>query len=80
MEFTLDGERFELTPELVRARLSDEVPEDVREYWVDIDGVRWPVAQVISIATGVTNRRRFQSQDSLSRAGFSRGSELTRRR
>lgn len=64
MESTLDGERFELTPELVRARPSDEVPEDVREYWVDIDGVRRPVAQVISIATGVTNRRRFQSQDS----------------
>lgn len=64
MEFTLDGGRFDLTPELVRARLGDEVPEDVREYWVDIDGVRWPVKQVISLATGVTNRRRFQSQDS----------------
>lgn len=64
MEFTLDGQRFELTPELVRARLNDRVPEDVREYWVEIDGVRWPVKQVISLATGVTNRRRFQSQDS----------------
>ena len=44
--------------------LNDQVPEDVREYWVEIDGVRWPVKQVISLATGVTNRRRFQSQDS----------------
>lgn len=64
MEFTLDGEHFELTPELVRARLEGHLPEDVREYWVAIDDVRWPVKQVISIATGVTNRRRFQSQDS----------------
>jgi hypothetical protein len=64
MEFTLDGERFEVTPETVRARLNGQVPEDVREYWVEIDGVRWPVKQVISLATGVTNRRRFQSQDS----------------
>jgi hypothetical protein len=64
MDFTLDGERLQLTPELVRARLDGQVPEDVREYWVEIDGVRWPVKQVISLATGVTNRRRFQSQDS----------------
>jgi hypothetical protein len=64
MHFTLDGESFELTPELVRRRLEGHVPEDVREYWVDIEGVLWPVKQVISISTGVTNRRRFQSQDS----------------
>jgi hypothetical protein len=64
MKFTLDGEPFELTPELVRSRLEDHLPEDVREYWVEIDDVRWPVKQVISIATGLTNRRRFQSQDS----------------
>lgn len=64
MQFTLDGERFEITTELVRTRLAGHLPEDVREYWVEIDDVRWPVKQVVSIATGVTNRRRFQSQDS----------------
>jgi hypothetical protein len=61
MHFTLDGERFELTPELVRARLRDHLPEGIREYWVEIDGVRWPVKQ--AIATGA-RRTRFQSQDS----------------
>ena len=61
MRFTLDGEPFELTPELVRSRLVGHTPEDVREYWVEIDGVRWPVKQVISVATGV-GRQRFQSQ------------------
>ena len=64
MRFTLDGESFELTPELVRARLAGHVPEDVREYWVEIDGIRWPVKQVISLATGVSDRQRFQSQSS----------------
>lgn len=76
MEFTLDGEHFELTPELVRARLTDHFPEDIREYWVQIDGVRWPVKQVISLATGVANRQRFQSQDSrrwLKNLGFEIG-------
>ena len=62
MRITLDGETFDLTPELVRARLAGHVPEDIRSYWVDIDGTRWPVKQVISLATGVTNRQRFQSQ------------------
>ena len=64
MRITLDGEPFELTPELIRARLADRVPEDIRAYWVEIDGVRWPVKQVISLATGVTDRQRFQSQSS----------------
>jgi hypothetical protein len=63
MQFTLDGESFELTPELVRRRIEGHIPEDVREYWVEIDGVRWPVKQAIALATGA-NRGRFQSQAS----------------
>lgn len=77
MHFTLDGEQFELKPESVRARLVDHVPEDIREYWVEIDGTRWPVKQVISLATGVTDRQRFQSQSSrrwLQKLGFPIGS------
>ncbi len=62
MHFTLDGERFELTAQLVRARLQDHVPETIQEYWVDIAGLQWPVKQVIAIATGA-QRTRFQSQD-----------------
>lgn len=76
MEFTLDGEPFELTPELVRARLSGHVPEEVREYWVEIEGARWPVKPVVALATGA-KRSRFQSQDSrrwLANLGFPIGS------
>ena len=40
MRFTLDGQQFELTPELVRSRLDGHVPEDIREYWVDVDGTK----------------------------------------
>lgn len=77
MRFTLDGESFELTPELVRSRIKGHAPEDIRSYWVDIDGTRWPVKQVISIATGVKDRQRFQSQSSrrwLQNLGFTVGS------
>lgn len=77
MRITLDGETFDLTPELVRARLERQAPEEIRTYWVDIDGIRWPVKQVISLATGVKNRRRFQSRSSrhwLHNLGFTIGS------
>ena len=76
MRFTLDGESFDLTPELVRARLAGHVPEAVHQYWVEIDGTRWPVKQAISVATGVYDRRRFQSQASrrwLEKLGFTIG-------
>ncbi|MCF2434336.1 hypothetical protein LV779_02895 [Streptomyces thinghirensis] len=39
------------------------MPEEIREYWVEVDGVHWPVKQVISLATGA-KRSRFQSQPS----------------
>lgn len=75
MQFTLAGQSFELTADSVRRKLSDRVPESIQEYWVEIDGVRWPVKQVMALATGL-DRRRFQSQNSrrlLERIGFSVG-------
>ncbi len=74
--FILDGESFELTPGLVLARLMGHMPEGIRDYWVEIDGTRWPVKQVISLATGVTDRQRFQSQSArrwLAKLGFALG-------
>ncbi|WP_222611977.1 DUF6884 domain-containing protein [Knoellia locipacati] len=78
MRFTMDGESFELSADVVRARLTGQVPEVVREYWVEIDGRRWPVKQVISLATGVSDRQRFQSQSArrwLQNLGFVINSE-----
>ncbi|OZB77850.1 MAG: hypothetical protein B7X41_20555 [Microbacterium sp. 14-71-5] len=62
MRITLDGESFDLPPELVRTRLAGHDPEGITEYWVEIDGRRWPVKQVVALATGA-RRGRFQSQD-----------------
>ena len=81
MRFTLDGELFELTPSVVRNRLSGELPERIQSYWVEIDGIRWPVKQVISLATGVADRGRFQSQSSrrwLHKLGFTIGRDKGR--
>ena len=76
MRIILDGDSFNLNPELVRARIDGHVPEAVHDYWVEINGTRWPVKQVIALTTGVTDRQRFQSQSSrrwLRNLGFTIG-------
>ncbi|MCE0488131.1 DUF6884 domain-containing protein [Ornithinimicrobium sediminis] len=70
--FTLAGHRFELTADDVRAQLARQHPEQIQQYWVEIDGVRWSVKQVIALTTGL-DRSNFQSQNSrrlLARLGF----------
>ncbi|WP_245925192.1 DUF6884 domain-containing protein [Nocardia nova] len=72
----MDGEQFELDPDVVRTRLEGSVPEKIRDYWVEIDGTRWPVKQVISLATRVADRQRFQSESArrwLRNLGFTIG-------
>ena len=77
MRFIMDGESFELTPELVRSRLAGPAPEEVREYWVEIGGACWPVKQALSWRRGakrsrsvsMTARRHFE------RLGFPIGTE-----
>ncbi len=79
VRFTLDGEEFELTQELVRQRIASDSPESIQQYWVEIDDQRWPVKQVMALATGL-ERTRFQSQNScrlLAKLGFTLGNGAT---
>lgn len=62
ISFTLAGRRFELSHQDVLTRLAQARPRDISQYWVDIDSVRWPVKQVMSLATGLRNDE-FQSQN-----------------
>ena len=75
VSFTLAGRSFDLTANDVRRRLQQHYPESVDQYWVDVDGVRWPVKQVMALATGLA-RTSFQSQNSrrlLAKLGFTVG-------
>ncbi|MGN6252542.1 MAG: hypothetical protein ACTHNS_12085 [Marmoricola sp.] len=75
VSFTLARRSFDLTADDVRRRLQQHYPEAVDQYWVDIDGVRWPVKQVMALATGLA-RTSFQSQNSrrlLAKLGFAVG-------
>jgi hypothetical protein len=58
--------------EAVRSALRAGAPDDVRQHWVDVDGVRWPPKQALSLATGI-DRREFTSHlalRQLQRLGF----------
>ena len=64
VEFTLNGVRYGLDEATVREGLRGGAPEDVREHWVDVDGVHWPPKQAFSLATGL-DRAEFTSHTAL---------------
>jgi len=75
VSFTLAGRSFDLSVDDVRRRLQEHHPEAIDQYWVEIDGVRWPVKQVMALLTGLP-RTSFQSQNSrrlLAKWGFALG-------
>ncbi|MFE9914098.1 hypothetical protein ACFYPG_02980 [Micromonospora sp. NPDC005553] len=51
--FRLDGRAYAIPAEAVHSRLVDQIREDVREHWVEVDGARWPVKQVFAAVTGL---------------------------
>lgn len=51
--FTLNGTRYELSNEVVEARLSGVAPETIREHAVQVNGVWYPVKQAFETAVGV---------------------------
>ncbi|WP_433288357.1 hypothetical protein [Micromonospora sp. CA-244673] len=51
--FRLDGQIHRIDADAVRAGLKNQIREDVRDHWVEVDGVRWPVKQVFGAAMGL---------------------------
>ncbi len=72
MPFTFEGETLKLTSEMVHRALAEQLPGEAQKYWVDVDGVRWPVKEAVALSTGLA-RTRFTSQQAqrwLKKAGF----------
>ncbi|WP_028473748.1 DUF6308 family protein [Nocardioides alkalitolerans] len=63
MHFTLAKQEFDLTAQDVVDAVRGRVPETIRDHWVDVDGVRWPVKQALALATGLEPTA-FHSQTS----------------
>lgn len=51
--FTLNGTRYELSSDVVEARLSEVTPESIREHAVQVNGIWYPVKQAFEVAVGV---------------------------
>lgn len=76
IRFTLAGAERELSRNLVRQRLEGGTPGPVLTYWVDVDGVPWPVKQAFSLCLDLDTSQ-FQSWDARRRfeaLGFAIGS------
>lgn len=72
ISFVLAGQQFELSDVDVRTRVANHHPDQIYQYWVDVDGTRWPVKQVLALATGLAHSE-FQSQSAqrlLAKLGF----------
>ncbi|MCM6763230.1 hypothetical protein NB037_12460 [Rathayibacter sp. ZW T2_19] len=56
MQFTIDGDPYELTRESVEAALGAVEPAAVTKYSIEALGRRWPVKQVLAVATGLITK------------------------
>lgn len=64
MDFVLNGVQHSVDAGTVRAVLRGLTPGDVREHWVDVDGVHWPPKQLFALTTGL-QRTEFTSHIAL---------------
>jgi hypothetical protein len=81
MDFVVDGQTFSITADDVRARLHGRSPGPLRKYWVEVDGVEWPVKQAFRLVVGPDVY--FQSmtaRDKFRRLGFAIGGAAESRR
>src|SRR3546814_18162779 len=53
IQFTLDGQRYELSREGVESRLLDVAPDAIRKHAVRVNDTWFPVIQAFEVATGI---------------------------
>lgn len=51
MRFTIRGKKFDLTKEQLLKAVKSEEPRKITKYYVEMDGKRYPIKQVIELAT-----------------------------
>lgn len=83
MQFTINGHGYDLTPEAVEIRMRSITPDAIQQHAVLVNGIEYPVKQVLSMATGLprTDFTTNTAQRILSRLGFdltADGSRVTR--
>ena len=72
LKFTIRGKIYELKKEEVHKKLKGVNPEPIREYYIEVDSIQYPIKQVLASATGLppisfTSKYAY---DVLTRLGF----------
>jgi hypothetical protein len=62
--FTVGGKRFSITREEIERKLKGVQPEEIREYYVTVNGKNYPVKQAVEEAAGLL-RSGFTTQDAI---------------
>jgi hypothetical protein len=78
MEFIYGGRRYSLTKEQVETRMRDVQPGTIYQHAVEVNGVRYPVTQVLGVAIDWQIVNTDRARNILRRLGFSdRGASAT---
>jgi hypothetical protein len=72
IDFTLAGKRYRLTRDMVIKSMRKQIPGRIQTYAVDIDGVQFPVKQVLAQALQIRNAEfvSTRAQDLLAKLDF----------
>lgn len=69
-EFQIDGKKYSLTTEDVRQAARSAQPKRIRDFYVEVDGRRFPPTQLVRLATGAPRVWSFNSRSILTKLGF----------
>ena len=61
-EFTMNGQAHRLTRAAVLKAMRGQIPGRIQTYAVDVEGVRFPVKQVLAQSFASQSRRSFQPE------------------
>ena len=72
LKFTIRGKIYELRKEEIHKKLKGVNPEPIRQYYIKVEDIQYPIKQVLAIVTGLppigfTSKGAY---DVLTRLGF----------
>lgn len=72
MQFTIKGKAFDINREQIVSSVKGRQPRQIKKYYVEVEGIRYPIKQVIELVTGLhpIDFTSMYANDILSRLGF----------
>ena len=72
MRFVIKGKEFDITAEEIVAAIKGNEPRPIKKYYVEMEGTRYPIKQVVELATGLypIDFTSMYANDILSKLGF----------